>query len=210
MPPLITVVIPCYNQGNYLLDALQSICASTYQRLEVLVIDDGSTHTSAPTKHLHLPFNNLRFIFQPNRGVSHTRNRGMKEAHGEFIFFLDADDLLAPHYLEHAITRFLIHPELALVAANYRQFRDGETPGDLVMTWQHFNHTEFLDKGGVLISSLFRKELGLLCGGFSNFLNRLAGEDYEFWLSIYELNSHFDFLPEACTFYRQHPGSRNT
>jgi glycosyltransferase involved in cell wall biosynthesis len=88
---LVSVIIPSYNYGRFVVDAVKSALAQTYPQIEVIVVDDGSTDETAENLR---PFSGqIRYIFQPHRGVSAARNAGIRDAHGEWIALLDADDV---------------------------------------------------------------------------------------------------------------------
>src|SRR5689334_1977134 len=94
--PTVSVVIPCFNDGQYLSHALQSVCAQTLPPFEILVIDDGSTdpRTVKLLQGLDLPV--VRVIHQENRGLAAARNVGIRNARGKYVYFLDADDVIGP------------------------------------------------------------------------------------------------------------------
>lgn len=100
----VTVIVPLYNKGPYVGRALDSIAAQTFDRFEALIIDDGSTDDGASVAE-HYPDPRFRLIRQPNQGPGAARNRGLSQARGEFVAFLDADDEWLPGYLEHAVNR---------------------------------------------------------------------------------------------------------
>ncbi|MGN0885673.1 MAG: glycosyltransferase family 2 protein [Candidatus Spyradenecus sp.] len=204
-----SVIITCYNQGHWLVEAIESALASTYREIEILVIDDGSTDPETRTLLTQLNFPKTQLICQPNKGVSYARNLGLTNARGEFVLCLDADDVLCPTYIEHALAVFRAHPSCNVVTGDFANlFADGKRSAP-VLGWQSFDHQYFIEHGGIVVSSLFRREAGLAAGGFSRVLNRLALEDYEFWLTLYERNPDFRFLPEVGLLYRQHGPSRN-
>ena len=95
MHPIISVIIPCYNQAKYLPDALNSLLSQSLQEWECVVIDDGSTDN---IKEIMLPYlsgdKRIRLISQKNRGLSGARNSGLKNSSGKYLQFLDADDLI--------------------------------------------------------------------------------------------------------------------
>ena len=95
----VSVVIPCFNDGPYLTEALQSVFAQTLQPIEVLVIDDGSTNSETVTILRNLDEPRIKVIHQVNRGLSAARNTGIHHAEGEYIYFLDADDVIYPQCL---------------------------------------------------------------------------------------------------------------
>lgn len=101
---LISVIIPLYNAENYIRQTLESVLAQTYKKFELIVVDDGSTDSSRSICHnFATEFSNIYLYTQENSGVGTARNRGLSEASGEFVLFLDADDLLA----EDALTLLL-------------------------------------------------------------------------------------------------------
>lgn len=101
-PIAVSIITPCYNAAPFLAATIDSALSQTLTPLEMIVIDDGSTDTSA---EIARSFNSIvRVITQPNQGESVARNRGIAEARGTHALFLDADDLLAPEALQHAVT----------------------------------------------------------------------------------------------------------
>ncbi|MCP9493824.1 MAG: glycosyltransferase [Pyrinomonadaceae bacterium MAG19_C2-C3] len=100
-PPLISVIIPCYNQAHYLPESVQSVLAQTHADWECIIVNDGSTDN---TKEVALALaggeTRIRYIEQSNRGLSGARNKGVAEAKGQYIQFLDADDLITPRKFE--------------------------------------------------------------------------------------------------------------
>jgi glycosyltransferase involved in cell wall biosynthesis len=118
MKPRITVVIPCYNAAPFLRATLASALRQTYPPLEVLVIDDGSTDDSAAIAGSYGP--PVRVIPQTNQGESVARNRGIEEARGDWIAFLDADDLWLPQKLEKQVAA--IQEDAVCIHTNYGNF----------------------------------------------------------------------------------------
>ncbi len=98
---LVSIIIPCYNAERFLTETLESAFKQTYPHTEVIVIDDGSTDGTADLIRFHA--DRVRAEFGPNRGASAARNRGTALARGEFIQYLDADDLLPPDAIEHRV-----------------------------------------------------------------------------------------------------------
>lgn len=98
MKPLVSIIIPCHNAASWVGAAVESALAQTWADREVIVIDDGSTDGSADAARRTV-HPQLRVVTQPNRGAAAARNHGLRLARGEFLQFLDADDLLAPDKL---------------------------------------------------------------------------------------------------------------
>ena len=91
--PLVSVVIPCFNHGRFLPEAIESVLAQTYPWIEILVVDDGSTDN---TREVAAQYPHVRYVYQHNQGLSAARNTGIRHSTGDFLVFLDADDLLYP------------------------------------------------------------------------------------------------------------------
>ena len=122
MEPRVSVLIPCYNAGQYLAAALESVLAQTYQNFEIIVVDDGSVDDSAAVA---ARYPQVRYIYHAHSGISATRNRAISEARGEFVVFLDADDLWVPEKLEKQVVYLDSHPECQLVYTLVQNFFDG-------------------------------------------------------------------------------------
>src|SRR3990172_13226391 len=104
MNPKISVIIPTYNRAAYLAEALNSVISQTYKDFELIVVDDGSTdNTEEAVRRFTV---DIKYIYQKNQGVSAARNRGISESGGEFLSFLDSDDLWEKRKLEKQIDFF--------------------------------------------------------------------------------------------------------
>jgi glycosyltransferase involved in cell wall biosynthesis len=114
---LVSVVIPCYNQAHFLGEAIESVLAQRYTDFEVIVVDDGSTDN---TSEVASRYEEVRLIRQQNRGLAGARNRGLGEARGEYVVFLDSDDRLLAKALEVGVRELESHPECAFVSGHYR------------------------------------------------------------------------------------------
>jgi glycosyltransferase involved in cell wall biosynthesis len=116
---LISVIIPVYNGERYLGEAIQSVPTQTYEPVELIVIDDGSTDRSADVAK---GFSNVRYELQENRGISAARNRGVEVARGEFLAFLDADDVWISDKLSLQMAAVERDPTLNLVFGHVKEF----------------------------------------------------------------------------------------
>lgn len=211
---LVSIIIPAYNYGRYLTDAIQAIQSQTYANWECLVIDDGSTDDTATiVARLENADRRVRYIFQDNSGQAAARNLGLKHANGTFIQFLDADDLLEPHKLETQVRLFIDNPQLDIVYGSVRYFTN-ESPhinfynrwDKASMEWmpmlsgegseivEAFARYNILELG----SALFRKQA--LPAQFS-FDSLLVGvEDYDFCFRLAIAGCHF--------YYHDAPGTK--
>ncbi len=120
--PLVSIVIPCHNYGRFLADAIESCLRQTYPHIEVIVVDDGSTDETASVCQAYLP--RIAYLHQPCGGVSQVRNRGARICRGEYVIFLDADDLLEPDYVEECLGVATENPDAAFVYTQARHFGD--------------------------------------------------------------------------------------
>ncbi len=202
--PSTTTVIPLYNKAPYIKRALDSVLAQTKRPDEIIVVDDGSTDGGAEiVEAMATP--NLRLIRQDNAGVSAARNRGIVEAHGEWIAFLDADDEWLPRFLEVALRKVDEIPDLVGVAVNRAQDGTGEpvfaevelSPTGIVCNY----FAECLRRGPPLFHSsscVIRKSAILAADGFP--VGVTHGEDTDTWMRLAWLGP-LAFVPELLAIY---------
>ena len=107
--PLITIIVPVYNREKYIAEALNSLLKDDYQPKEIVLVDDGSTDRTA---EILRKYEGINYHYQEHQGVSVARNTGISNSHGEFITFLDSDDIWMPGRLEYCIRFFESHPEV--------------------------------------------------------------------------------------------------
>lgn len=129
--PLVSIIVPCYNYALFLPDSIGSIMNQTYQNWECIVVDDGSTDNSKELlEQLSKKDSRITLIIQKNAGPTVARNNGIKLAKGEFIHFLDADDLIEKQKLEKQVAVFIKHPDADIVYGNVKYFST-ENPSKL-------------------------------------------------------------------------------
>lgn len=124
---LVSVIIPCYNQGRFLGQALQSLRGQSYPHRETLVVDDGS---SDGTAQVAARFPEVRCVRQTNQGTAAARNRGARESRGAYLLFLDADDRLLPGALEVGVAALEEHAGCGFVYGHVRRIREDGRPLD--------------------------------------------------------------------------------
>jgi glycosyltransferase involved in cell wall biosynthesis len=203
----VSVVIPAYNYGRYLAEAIDSVLAQTHRPLEIIVVDDGSTDETAEVIASY--GERIRAIRQANAGVSAARNTGIDAARGEYLAFLDADDTWYPRKLELQMARFEAEPSLGLVHAGL-EVVDGEGRMLAVMTRGHqgsISHNLLRLQQDVLVgpgsSIVVPRRVAQEVGGFDE---RLApSEDWDFCYRI-AVRYHVGFVPEPLVRYRLHGG----
>jgi glycosyltransferase involved in cell wall biosynthesis len=114
---LVSVIIPCYNHGKFLAEAIKSVNQQTYSAIEIIVVDDGSTDI---TKEVILTFPQVKYLYQQNQGLSSARNAGIKSTKGEYLVFLDADDILFEEAVAVNLNYLMENNELAFVSGGYQ------------------------------------------------------------------------------------------
>ncbi|MGI0489605.1 glycosyltransferase family 2 protein [Pantanalinema rosaneae CENA516] len=202
--PVVSVIMPCYNQGQYLDEAVDSVLAQTYPHFEIIVINDGSTDVATVELLQHYEKPGVQVIHTENRGPSSARNTGIQQAKGQYILPLDADDRIAPTYMATAIPILEANPQVGLVYSGVEFF--GEKTGKCDLPPYRF--PEILLGNMIFNFGFYRKADWETVGGYN--LNMLYGwEDYDFWLSLIELGREVVYLPESLCFYRQVPNSRS-
>jgi glycosyltransferase involved in cell wall biosynthesis len=204
-PGLISIIVPCYNQGIYLKETIQSALASSYRPLEILIINDGSTDNSLElAQELEVQHPEVRVLDQANAGVTKARNAGIAAAQGEYLLPLDGDDLISPAYIEQGLAILAIRPEVKVVYCQAEKFSDsGRKPWKL----KPFSIQQLAKDNMIFVSALFRKADALAVGGFSEDM-KLGREDWEFWIKVLKNGGEVVQLPEVGFFYRLTPTSK--
>jgi glycosyltransferase involved in cell wall biosynthesis len=202
---LISILVPCYNQGIYLKETIQSALASSYRPLEILIINDGSTDNSlALAQELENQHPEVRVLDQANTGVTKARNAGIAAAQGQYILPLDGDDLISPAYIEQGLAILATRPEVKVVYCQAEKFTDsGRKPWKL----KPFSLQQLAKDNMIFVSALFRKADALAVGGFSEDM-KLGREDWEFWIKLLKNGGEVVQLPLVGFFYRLTPNSK--
>lgn len=132
---MISVIIPLYNKVHTIVNTLNSVLNQTYQDFEVVIVNDGSTDNSVEVIKQNFNDSRIRIINQKNAGVSAARNRGVKEAKGDWIAFLDADDEWLPEYLSTLISALAHYPDAEMIgcASYYKDYISGEVSANALI-----------------------------------------------------------------------------
>jgi glycosyltransferase involved in cell wall biosynthesis len=205
--PLVSVIIPCYNYGTYLRGAIDSVLAQTLTRYEIIVIDDGSTDEFTRTTLATLDCGRTRVIRQQNNGLAETRNIGATLADGKYICFLDADDMIAPTYLERTVTILEGDESLGTCYSWVQCF------GDRASIWQTEDMEPFILKEYTTASShgVIRKKAweAVRRRNGSGYLSKYDGyfEDWVFWIDMIQCGYRGTVITEPLILYRVHKDS---
>lgn len=196
--PLVSIIVPCCNQAQYLDEALQSVLDQTYVQWECIIVDDGSIdNTEEIAKKWTEKDIRFKYLFQENKGLSSARNFGITLASGEYILPLDADDKIATNYVKLAIDAFQQDTSLKVVYCKAEKFGD-ETGIWKLAPFSLFNLSQ---KNMIFCAALFRKKDWALVGGYD--VNMIYGwEDWEFWIAILKNGGDVKCLDEVGFYYR--------
>lgn len=206
MKPLISIIVPCYNQVYYLSEALQSVLDQTYTDWECIIVNDSSPdNTEEIAKEWAVKDNRFKYFLKPNSGVSDTRNFGIKQSLGTYILPLDGDDKISKTYLEEAVNVFEKYPETTIVYSN--QFLFGKKNEKI--TLPPFQFEKMFIRNQIFNSAFFkRSDFDKTIGYNTNMAEGL--EDWDFWLSILDDNSKVVKLDGFHYYYRIKDISRST
>jgi glycosyltransferase involved in cell wall biosynthesis len=206
--PAVSVIIPTYNNATYLPQTIESVLAQTLADYEIVVIDDGSVDETVDV--LRPYHHQIRYFCQQNQGVSAARNHGLRLAKGEFVLFLDGDDLLLPDKLAAQVACLQSEPALGAVHSGWRLVnQDGQPVGE-VEPWHNTPGLTLLDwlmwKPVFLGAMLFRKSWLEQSAGFNTQLRQAEDTDLILRLALAGCTMTWLQRPTVC--YRQH--SENT
>lgn len=200
---MISCVVPVFNGESYLAEALESILKQSYRPLEIIVADDGSTDGTRAVVARY--GTQVRYLWQPNSGPAAARNLGLSAARGEFVAFLDADDLWHPEKLERQMARFAARPELDLCVAHVQNFWIPE----LREEEERFrNHRVSRPLPGYVTATLLaRHSLFNAVGPFNATLNH--GDSTDWFLRAAEHGAIIELLPDVLSYRRLHQANRS-
>jgi glycosyltransferase involved in cell wall biosynthesis len=208
--PLVSVIIPVYKSAPYVVHALNSVLAQTFSRYEVILENDGSPDTELLEQLLKPYLTKIRYIKQDNRGPSGARNAAILEARGDYVAFLDSDDLWLPHHLETQLGILQKDPSLSLVYSNsflleddipigtgFKAGRNGRQP----VTFE----TQLTEDACVSTSSVVARRQAILEAGFFDVTLRRC-EDFDLWLRMAHCGFRMDYDSAVQICYRRRSG----
>lgn len=219
----VSVIVPCYNYARFLGRTIGSLQMQSYRNWEAIVVDDGSTDdTRQVALRLADEDPRVRYVHQQNSGTSEAKNTGIRLAQGEYVLFLDADDLISPEKLKAHVEHFRNSPHVDISYSRFRYFEDGRE--DRLFTKLDLSSTEewlkvidgryevafpvFVRGNNMAIhAAVVRKALVDKVGFFD--VGMRALEDWDYWLRCILRGAYVSYLddPEAIALVRVHPGS---
>lgn len=210
MKNIVSIIVPCYNQAQYLGEALQSILGQTYTHWECIIVNDGSQDCIEEIAKQWVE-KDSRFVYlkKENGGLSSARNLGLENAKGDYIQFLDCDDCLEISKLFKSIMAIMSHCENNVIVTNFKMFKE-HTQDDLGAYCKLSQ--DLLSYSNILYGWDFKFNIPIHCGLFSASLLKdfrfpeelKAKEDWIMWLFIFQKEMSAIFIDEALAFYRSH------
>ncbi|MCF4102117.1 glycosyltransferase family 2 protein [Gillisia sp. M10.2A] len=196
--PTISIIVPCFNQAEYLPDALESVLNQNYDEWECIIVNDGSTdNTEEIAREYEKKNSRFKYCYQENAGLSVSRNSGIQLAKGDYILPLDADDVLGNNYILHALEEFKNDESLKLVYCNVCKFGLVDTFWNL----PDFSLLELSKKNMIIASGVYKKEDWKEIGGYDK--NMIYGwEDWEFWISLLKNGGNVKKIENVEFYYR--------
>jgi glycosyltransferase involved in cell wall biosynthesis len=192
MKPLVTSIIPAFNREEYIAEAIESVLNQTYRNIEIIVIDDGSTDN---TSRILSSYNGkIKYFRQPNSGASAARNSGISKAAGDFISFLDSDDLWEKNKISLQMECFENNPGIDICLCNTKIFSEKKIT--------NFDQKYIIATPYHLCSILIKKEVLKRVGYFKT--NLKSGEDTDFFLRIKEMGIPLKILQDKLVNIRIH------
>jgi glycosyltransferase involved in cell wall biosynthesis len=200
--PIVSIVIPCYNQGTYLKETLDSLAAVDKDQVETIIVNDGSTDKYTNDYLRELSSQGYRVVFQENKGLGGARNRGIKEARGKYILPLDADNTIFPGYISKGVAIMEAREDVAVVYGNAEYF--GEKQGILApgpFNLQKLMLGNFIDACAVIRKAVIEE----VC--YYDNMKIMGFEDWDLWLRIALKGHKFHYIDETLFNYRVHQHS---
>lgn len=194
--PLVSVVVTCYNYAEYVKEAVDSIFVQTYQNIEAIVINDGSTDDSDQViKELNRQYP-ITYINQENKGAPAARNTGIKQAKGAFVLFLDADDILPENYIASCVKKQQ-KTGADIIYCNSQYFGDRHDKTDFPeFDKTHIFYSNFISATALIHAKLFEGHQ------YDNHLRNLRFDDWDFYLSCINDGATASLNKDAYLLYR--------
>ncbi|HBI16897.1 MAG TPA: hypothetical protein DDY52_01940 [Candidatus Moranbacteria bacterium] len=205
--PLVSIIIPCYNYGKFVIEAIESAVSQTFQSIEIIVINDGSTDKDTIDVLNNLNYPKVRVVHQENQGLAQTRNNGALLSKGKYICFLDADDMMMPTYIEKALIILEADGNLGCAYSWLQCFGDNES------IWRTQDFDSFVIRNSNIASShsVIRKSAWDKVFELNNcgFLTKYNGyfEDWVFWIDMIRTGLGGRVIKECLIRYRIHKNS---
>jgi glycosyltransferase involved in cell wall biosynthesis len=202
--PKVSIIIPCYNHGQYIREAVESVLENANKfSFEIIIINDGSTNYDTTKELKKLEQEGYKILHQINLGLAGARNNGISLAKGKYILPLDSDNKLHKNYLTQAIEILEGNPSVDVVYGN--PFFFGMEEG--IKKTGEFDFLKIILGNYIDACAVYRKEVWERVKGYDGNMPVMGHEDWEFWISAYISGSNFYYLNDLCFYYRSLPNS---
>ena len=197
--PLISVIIPVFNGEKYIDEAMDSVLAQKYLPIEIIIINDGSTDNTQQHVKQFMVHHPIHYVFQDNQGLAVSRNVGLSFAKGEYIAFIDADDIWVENKLESQIEVMRRDPTIEMVSGRLKQFISQEIPSENHKNYQfHPGEVQSNLMGCALIRRSVFDKYGLFDPKYH------IGQDMDWFLRAKEKGIIIEALPQLVYYRRLH------
>ena len=202
---ILSVIIPCYNDGKYLLEAIESVRKYKRKDYEIIIINDGSTDKNTIGVLKHLKKEGCLVIDQKHKGPSSARNNGIKRAKGKYLLLLDSDNKIEPKYIREGVKILEGNPDVGVVYSDVKIFGEEEKVKKII----DFDFSTLLQYNYIDTCTVLRKDVWEDVGGFDVKLDKYTWEDWVFWIGVAKKGWKFYHIPEVLFYYRIRKDSRN-
>ena len=194
-----SVIMPCFNHGEFLPEAVASVKNIQREDIELIVVDDGSTDERTRQEMDRLSAEGIKVIRQENKGLGAARNAGVLASQGEYLFPLDADDRLRSGWIERGIEILDSNPRIGVV------YGDAQCFGTQTHRWfvGPFNSEKLLYCNFIHCSALYRRSIWEQNRGYEIGMPVQGLEDWDFWIGAFEHGWRFEYLPQVVFDYRR-------
>jgi len=196
--PPVSVVIPCFNHGQFLMDAIHSVEQCDRSLYELIIVNDGSTDPSTIESVKGLERSGYTILHQSNQGLAAARNNGIAASRGRYILPLDADNKIRPPYIREGIRVLDRRPHVGVVYGNGQYF--GDRSGPRVVP--EFDPLRLILKNYIDACAVFRRDVWTRCGGYDAQMPVQGFEDWNFWLEAASQGWRFFHLNTIVFDYR--------
>jgi glycosyltransferase involved in cell wall biosynthesis len=200
----ISIVIPCYNHGSYLIEALDSVNHLKQDfNIEVLVVNDGSTNRETIDIFEHIQGSGCKILHQPNQGLAQARNNGIRASSGHYILPLDSDNLVVEGFVKNALDVFKKMPQIDIVYSDSLHFGEKEFYNQV----GDFDPCKLINDNYIDACAIYKRKVWVQLGGYDGKMPAMGHEDWDFWIMALMKNMQFHYLPIPGFKYRIRPDS---
>ncbi|MEN9918137.1 MAG: hypothetical protein RL662_573 [Bacteroidota bacterium] len=195
--PLVSIITPCYNDGKWIQQTIASVFASTYENIEIIIVDDGSKDPLTISVLEQISDQRIKIIRQENQGVCTARNNAILSSNGRYILPVDPDDLIEAELIELAVEKLETNIAASMVCWDYKCF------GKINQTVhiEPFEIGKLLSRNLFVVTSMFRRKDFIEAGMFNTNM-REGFEDWDFWISLLKKGGTVIHIDKVLFYYR--------